>query len=332
MAGTTTDHHNIPDDLYADKRNCDREEYSVNSICRLLILALVLPALSAADEPEPIIDVHFHTYTGKIFSQRRDGGNLVDLGDVTLDEALRNGVEVVRKYNILAITSGPTPELVDQWVAADPEHFVPALQIGNARLDRTYLNMIRDRASNGKLRVLGEIAFQYEGISPDDAVYDIYFSLANELDIPVAIHLGPGPITVFDVRPGYRIAAGDPILLESVLQRYPDLRIYVMHAGWPFLDNMMAILYSYPNVYVDLSDIATSHEETEYYRSLRILVESGFGDRIMFGSDPYENAIAEMVATAIERINSADFLSEQQKRDILYNNAAHFFRIEEWAK
>ena len=67
-----------------------------------------------------------------------------------------------------------------------------------------------------------------------------------------------------------------------MLQRYPDLRIYVMHAGWPFLDNMMAILYSYPNVYVDLSHIATAHEEYEYYRYLGTLIESGFGDRVMF--------------------------------------------------
>ena len=297
----------------------------------MILILVIFPLLTYSADPKPIIDVHFHTYTGKVFSERRDGGDIVQLGDVTRDEALREGLEVVRKYNILAITSGPTPELVDQWVAADPQHFVPALQVGNARSDRAYINMIRERANSGKLRVLGEIALQYEGISPDDPIYDTYFGLANELDIPIAIHLGPGPITVFDVRPGYRVAAGDPILLEPVLQRYPDLRIYVMHAGWPFLDNMMAILYSYPNVYVDLSHIATSHEEDEYYRYLGTLIESGFGDRVMFGSDPYENAISEIVSTAIDRVNTAEFLSAEQKRDILYNNAARFFRIEEWA-
>ena len=298
------------------------------AVCLLALSTYPGPATSA--DPEPIIDVHFHTYTGKIFYQRLDGGTIVELGDVTREAALAEGLEVVRKYNIIAITSGPSPELVDQWVAADPEHFVPALQIGNARLDRGYLEMIRQRARDDKLRVLGEIALQYEGIAPDDPVYDNYFRLADELDIPVAIHLGPGPITVFDVRPDYRVSAGDPLLLESVLKRYPDLRIYVMHGGWPFLDNMMAILYSYPNVYVDLSDIATSHELEEYYRYLETLVNSGFGDRIMFGSDAYENAITEMVSGAIDRINSAPFLSQAQKRDILYNNAARFLRIEEW--
>jgi len=28
------------------------------------------------------------------------------------------------------------------------------------------------------------------------------------------------------------------------------LRLYVMHAGWPFLDKMKALLYEHPQVYV----------------------------------------------------------------------------------
>lgn len=297
-----------------------------------MVFSFLLTVTTQAQQSnsQPIIDVHYHTYTGKIFYERKDGGKIVKLGPVTREEALKEGLEVVRKYNITAITSGPTPELVDEWVAADQKRFIPALQIGNARLDRSYLNMIRERARTGKLKVLGEIALQYEGIAPNDPVYDVYFSLANELDIPLAIHLGPGPIPVFDVRPAYTVSAGDPLLLERALKKYPDLRLYVMHAGWPYLDNMIAILYTYKNVYVDMSDIATSHEESEYYRYLRALIDAGFGERIMFGSDPYENAITEIITTAIDRINSADFLTEKQKRNIFYNNAARFFRINEW--
>ena len=35
----------------------------------------------------------------------------------------------------------------------------------------------------------------------------------------------------------------------------------------------------------------------------------------------------EMIDVAIDRIQSAGFLSEDQKRDILYNNAARFLRL-----
>jgi uncharacterized protein len=47
----------------------------------------------------------------------------------------------------------------------------------------------------------------------------------------------------------------------------------------------------------------------------------------MFGSD--EMVWPETIRVAIESIESADFLSEEQKRDIFYNNAARFLRLDD---
>jgi len=60
---------------------------------------------------------------------------------------------------------------------------------------------------------------------------------------------------------------------------------------------------------------------------LRGLVEAGFGKRIMFGSDAA--MWSQVIGIGIEAIESADFLTEVQKRDILYNNAARFLRLDE---
>lgn len=62
-----------------------------------------------------------------------------------------------------------------------------------------------------------------------------------------------------------------------------------------------------------------------FHRYLRALVENGFGNRIMFGSD--QMVWPETIEVAIEAIETAEFLSEEQKRDIFYNNAARFFRF-----
>jgi uncharacterized protein len=37
----------------------------------------------------------------------------------------------------------------------------------------------------------------------------------------------------------------------------------------------------------------------------------------------------QMIDLAIETIQSADFLTEEQKRDIFYNNTARFLRLDE---
>jgi len=107
--------------------------------------------------------------------------------------------------------------------------------------------------------------------------------------------------------------------------RHPDLRIYIMHAGWPMLDDLLAVLWTHPQVYVDLGAInwALPREEFHYY--LRRIVCAGFGKRVMFGSD--QMIWPETIELAIESIETADFLTDEQKRDIFFNNAARFLRL-----
>jgi len=81
----------------------------------------------------------------------------------------------------------------------------------------------------------------------------------------------------------------------------------------------------YPQVYVDVAGIDWMLPRKEFHRYLRTLVEAGFGKRIMFGSDT--SMWPQTIAIGIEAIESADFLTETQKRDILYNNAARFLRL-----
>jgi len=45
----------------------------------------------------------------------------------------------------------------------------------------------------------------------------------------------------------------------------------------------------------------------------------------MFGSD--QMSWPDAIGMAVESIQRADFLSEQEKRDILYNNAARFLKL-----
>ena len=54
-------------------------------------------------------------------------------------------------------------------------------------------------------------------------------------------------------------------------------------------------------------------------------MEAGFGKRILFGSDAM--VWPQTIRVAIESIESAEFLTEEQKRDIFYNNAVRFLRL-----
>ena len=56
-------------------------------------------------------------------------------------------------------------------------------------------------------------------------------------------------------------------------------------------------------------------------------MDAGLGKRLMFGSDQMQ--WPEAIDDAVEAIESAPFLTEEQKRDIFYNNAARFLRLSE---
>lgn len=81
----------------------------------------------------------------------------------------------------------------------------------------------------------------------------------------------------------------------------------------------------HPQVYVDVGVLSFAFPRAEFHYYLRRLVEAGFGKRVMFGSD--QMVWPEAIEAGISAIETADFLTDGQKRDILYNNAARFLRL-----
>jgi predicted TIM-barrel fold metal-dependent hydrolase len=192
---------------------------------------------------------------------------------------------------------------------------------------------VRNQLQEGRIKAFGELSPQYEGISPQDPRFEPFWRLAEEFDIPVGIHMGPGPPgaaygsnPVPQKSPAYRMAYGDPILLEEMLLRHKKLRMFVMHAGWPRLESTLALLYAHPCVYVDVAALSAEFmvPRSSYYAYLRGLVEAGFAKRIMFGSD-FPNEFKG----GVDAILAADFLNAQQKAGILCGNAARFLRLPE---
>jgi hypothetical protein len=290
-------------------------------------LALALLGSSAAAQPAPeprppVIDMHVHSTT-------------------TTPDALSRLDSLGVRYIFLA-------GLVDDlrsWAGADTSRYLPALVFpcegGRAPItgracfdDPTELPdtvWLRAEIRAGRIRGFGEVLPQFIGIAPADPRMEPYWRLAEEFDLPVGLHMGPGPPGVAYESspvpfksPAYRMAAGDPLLLEEVLLRHKRLRVFVMHAGWPRLESMIALMYAHPNVYVDVAGLQSDRivPRAAYERYLRGLVEAGFGRRIMFGSD-----FPDSIETGIDAILAIDFLTAGQKADILCNNAARFLRL-----
>lgn len=242
----------------------------------------------------------------------------------TDEQLLAANARMLERYNITALADG-REETVAALSALVPGRIMQASAFGSGENWPTP-ERLREQIQAGKIKALSEITIQYAGIAPTDTRLEPYWALAEELDIPVGIHMGPGPPgTPYFAAPKYRMALTDPLLLEEVLIKHPRLRVFVMHAGWPMADRMMALMYAHPQVYVETGVIDHAFPRAEFHRYLKQLVDAGFGKRIMFGSD--QMAWPETIGVAIANVESAAFLTPEQKRDIFYNNATRFLRL-----
>lgn len=320
----------------------------------LLALLLACPLAALGAEPlhgGPVIDMHLHAFPmdelppgapacpgdQHVLIPTIDPRDELDFSKfVTCDKPmfaangdadLRDGsIAALRKHNVRrAVTEGPVALVADWRNAAGGEVILPGVAFG-ARKEKT-IEELRRLHAEGKLAVLGEVYIQYRGHRADDPRYEPYFALAEELDIPVAIHLGEGPPAAarFPGYEDYRASMGSPFLLEDVLRKHPKLRIYVMHYGSPLVDEMIAMMFTHHNLYVDVACNNWAFPRAQFHDALKRMVDAGFEKRILFGSDQmyWPDAIGE----AIKAIETAPFLDAGQKRDILYNNASRFLRL-----
>ena len=294
-----------------------------------MVLAILLGSSIAAAaqktaEPSPIIDMHLHALWWQGGAVEPLSGFKAPDTDVALRQATLAALE--RYHIVKAVTSGPR---VAEYKAAAPDRIISGLAVGSilegALLPDTAA--VRAQVAEKHFEAIAEFAPQYDGIGPSDGRLEPYFAAAEELDIPLGIHMGLGPPGAPYVGfPKYRMALSNPLQLEDVLVKHPKLRLWVMHAGWPMLDEMVGLLYAHPQVYVDIAVIDWVLPRAEFHTYLRRLVEAGFGKRIMFGSD--QMMWPQALGKSIDAVQSASFLTAQQKRDIFYNTAARFLRIE----
>lgn len=329
------------------------------------LFVLVLSGVQAqAQERLPIIDMHMHARTADHYGppplpicapvermprwdQRKpmwqdDSPPACSkplLSPATDAELLKETLAAMERHNVIGVLGG-APDVVSSWVKAAPGRFIPSLDI---RFDPTTgeafapvppgvprqplsLGAIRGLHRSGAIKLLAEITNQYAGIAPDDARLEPLWALAEELDIPVGIHIGGAePGTPYTGSPAFRARLQSALTLEEVLVRHPRLRVYIMHAGYPLLEDLLALLFTHPQVYVEPSMAINVETRAAFYRFLRGIVDAGYGDRVMFGSD--QIIWPGLIDAAVRSIKEAPFLTPKQKRDIFYNNAARFLRL-----
>lgn len=282
---------------------------------------------------EPIVDVHLHGYGAdhpRLTSRIPNPLTGTPSEAVDGESHRRLTVAALERLGIVrGIVSSESPGDSEAMLAMAPLRLRLGYEVDAIPSARDLARM-RELHESGRLTLIGEIAPQYAGVAPNDPRLSDFWAMAEELQIPVGYHMASGPRDiVYGAFPDHRAALGDPLLIEEVLVRHPQLKLFIMHGGFPFADNMQALMSAYPRVHMDLGAIHFYENRSAFHAYLRHMIEAGFGKRIMFGSD--QMVWPEAIAQSVEAYREADYLTHQNRRDIFFNNAVRFFGWEDLA-
>jgi predicted TIM-barrel fold metal-dependent hydrolase len=165
---------------------------------RALALFAILAASSAASAEPParrrIIDVHLHAESqdprfGAAFTNPLTGETVTGSADEASHMAAC--LAMMQRLNIVraVVSGGEHHEAVLRWKQRAPERMLVGYGFDDpAQLDAAFL---RREHAGGRLQVLGEVGTQYAGVAPNDPRMEPIYSLAEELDLPLGLHLHP---------------------------------------------------------------------------------------------------------------------------------------------
>jgi predicted TIM-barrel fold metal-dependent hydrolase len=270
------------------------------------------PPAAADAEPRPA-GYGMANY-GRIFRSRAEGhdpGARAGLADYV---KLLDRVGIVR-----AVPFGVSNDEVAELLHAYPDRFIGLARISALHGMRGVRELER-RVREQKFSALGVSAL-VDGIPASDRRYYPLYAKAVELDIPVRVYSSMNYATD---RP-YDL--GHPRHLDQVAIDFPELTLIGGLGGWPWVNEMVALVRRHPRLHLD-----TSAHRAKYLgqrgSGWEMLMQFGntlIQDKVLVGlsaglvSQPHETLIQEYLDLP---------LKDTVKEKWLYHNAARVFGIE----
>lgn len=262
----------------------------------------------------PIIDCHCHIYPDKIADKAVEGiSKFYDLPmayDGRASALVEEGNKIGVCHNVI-FSVATTPHQV----GSINSFIAKCVQEGEGRF--TGLGSLHPDSSDvcADIQHIKELGLKGVKLHPDfqkfqidaEKLFGIYEACSGEL--PVLLHTGD-----------YRYDYSNPERMQKVLEKFPQLTVIGAHfGGWSVWDNAVEVLSEYQNFYVDCS---SSFHWLEKEKTREIIRKYG-AHKVLFGTDFPMWSYKEEYKYFLD-LN----LTEDEKRKILFENAAKLFCID----
>jgi uncharacterized protein len=163
------------------------------------------------------------------------------LDQAGIDRTLITGFNEFSSVHETFIPNEPVADLAERY----PDRFIPfagADVLAGMDAVREFEHLVRDRGFRG----LSVRPFMIGAPAADRRYYPLYAKCV-ELDVPVSIHSSANwtTVSVSDL--------GHPRHIDVIAADFPELKIVMSHAGYPWVLESALLAWKYPNVYLELA-------------------------------------------------------------------------------
>lgn len=149
------------------------------------------------------------------------------------------------------------------------------------------------------------------GLAINAAEWFPFYAKCAELGIPVVFQVGHSA----EFMPS---SCGRPILLDDIALYFPELRLVGAHTGWPWVEELIAMAWKHPNVYICVS----GHAPRYWHPSLvQFLNSRGIG-KVAWGTD-YPLILHEESLEQIDQLG----LKPEARRALLRDTAVNILGL-----
>lgn len=217
-------------------------------------------------------------------------------GKIGVDESIVNGLSVdqmiamfdeagVERGFLIAVRAGAAThpisrripyEKVAAVVASHPDRFSGLAGI-DPTLGRSGRQEIRELLERPEFVGVHFYPHWFE-MRPDDRVMYPYYELCCELGVPIQMQVGHC-LRYSAERPLRTM--GYPDAVDRIACDFPELKLVGIHVGWPWTEEMIAVAYKHPNVYIGTDAYAPRHLS----KRLVHYIDTFGAEKVLFGTD-----------------------------------------------
>jgi uncharacterized protein len=274
------------------------------------------------------VDVHVHPSTRGVDSHachyfRRKLDDVPQTADGLAD--------LYRKNDVKALLIGWHPSTVKEGARNSNEHVIDLAVSYPDAFAGILASLDTAAADLDKVASYAEELLRHPKVKgfkfhpPDEAFYPSDKKLYKIWEVlqsgnkPVMFHVG---FTVLgantDGGSGITLDYGRPIHLDTLARDFPRMKIVAAHPGWPWEQELIAVLTHKKNVYGDMSGYLAEQLPEMFLKAIRGRLQ----DKALFGTDfPYVD-----LEKALISFDKVDFKSGAKEK-ILYSNAQMLFQL-----